>query len=80
MCVAGPGWKLGDVDDDDSVVVIPALVANHLRALAEVLLRNDERGAVTAYVDVRPLRCLCLDPTQGSCLLRSTRLLLLHQG
>lgn len=38
---------------DDTVVVIPPLVATHLRALAEVLLRNDERRALGAYVDVR---------------------------
>jgi hypothetical protein len=50
------GSKLGgDGADDDSVVVIPALVANHLRALAEVLLRNEERRTLNAYVDVRLL-------------------------
>ncbi|KAK9901547.1 hypothetical protein WJX75_001553 [Coccomyxa subellipsoidea] len=50
----GVGSKLGgDGADDDSVVVIPALVANHLRALAEALLRNEERRTLNAYVDVR---------------------------
>ncbi|BDA42170.1 Exocyst complex component EXO70A1 [Coccomyxa sp. Obi] len=43
----------GDGEMDDTVVVIPPLVATHLRALAEVLLRNDERRALGAYVDVR---------------------------
>lgn len=48
------GSKLGgDGADDESVVVIPALVANHLRALAEALLRNEERRTLNAYVDVR---------------------------
>ena len=50
------GSKLGgDGADDDSVVVIPPLVANHLRALAEALLRNEERRTLNAYVDVRSL-------------------------
>lgn len=50
------GSKLGgDGADDDSMVVIPALVANHLRALAEALLRNEERRTLNAYVDVRSL-------------------------
>ena len=49
------GSKLGEGQEDDSVVVIPALVAGHLRALAEVLLRNEERRTLSSYIDVRIL-------------------------
>lgn len=38
--------------DDDTLVVIPPLVAKHLRALADALLRNGESGAFKSYVEV----------------------------
>ncbi len=50
---AGGKMAGGEGEMDDTVVVIPPLVATHLRALAEVLLRNDERRALGAYIDVR---------------------------
>ena len=44
-----------EVDEDDVPVVIPPVTAAHLRALADVLLRNGESGAFKAYVEVHPL-------------------------
>ncbi len=45
------GVKL-ELDDDEVPVVIPPSVAAHLRALADVLLRNGESGTFKAYVEV----------------------------
>ena len=47
------GAKL-EVDEDQVPVVIPPATAAHLRALADVLLRNGESGAFKAYVEVGP--------------------------
>lgn len=46
-----PGGKL-ELDEDEVPVVIAPSVAAHLRALADVLLRNGESGAFKAYVEV----------------------------
>ena len=51
------GAKL-EVDEDEVPVVIAPATAAHLRALADVLLRNGESGAFKAYVEVLP-HCTC---------------------
>lgn len=51
------GAKL-EVDEDEVPVVIDPATAAHLRALADVLLRNGESGAFKAYVEVDPLLCV----------------------